>query len=328
MSDPTISVCIAAYNAERYVALAIESVLGQTYPFVEIIVVNDGSTDGTRKVLSHYSDRVKIIDQDNRGQSVAVNRAFLESSGDLVKFFDADDVMAPDMLSLQVTRLGDQRDCVAMGEWVRFYGERPTHEEFPNLSMYRDALPVDWIVEQWEFAEPMMQCGLWLIPRDIINIAGLWDERLSLTNDFEYFTRVLTSARGILYSPKAHLYYRSGISGSLSSQRSRVAIESHLLSLQLGTARLLALENSPRTRRASANMLQSFEYEYYPSQVDLRAKIRERVAELGGSDLEPNGPPGFHKLRAWMGWRAARCVQRAAERVGLNRASRISRLEA
>lgn len=90
----------------------------------------------------------------------------------------------------------------------------------------------------------------------------------------------------------------------------------------LGADHLLRVENTPRTRLACANILQSFDYEHYPKHANLRARIRDRVAELGGADIEPGGPPGFHKLRPWIGWKAARHVQRAAERLGLNSAAR------
>jgi hypothetical protein len=173
-------------------------------------------------------------------------------------------------------------------------------------------------------ARPMMQCALWLIPREVLNDAGLWDERLSLINDFEYFTRVALASREILFAPAARLYYRSGVSGSLSGATSRKAVESQFMSLMLGTGHLLAAGSSPHARRACANILQAFDYQHYPNHADLRAKIRSRVAELGGADIAPDGPPGFHKLRPWIGWKAARHVQHAAERLRLNRAARLA----
>lgn len=307
----SVSVCMPVYNAAPYLAAALDSVLAQTYSDIEVIAVDDGSTDGSPDVLAAYEGRVRSIRQQNRGQCAACNRALAEATGDLIKFFDADDVMAPEMIASQVARLGDRRDAVAMGEWTRFYGDLPDDEAVASLPMYRDSTPTDWLAAEWMNARPMMQCGLWLIPRGVLDRAGLWDERLSLINDFEFFTRVLTSAAEILYTPGARLYYRSAVPGSLSGRKSRAAIESQFLSLMLGTSHLLAAEDSPRTRRACANVLQSFDYEHYPLHPDLRAKARARVAELGGSDLEPAGPPRFHSLRRVVGWRAARRVQRA-----------------
>ena len=79
-----------AYNAEDYVAAALDSVLGQTWSNLEIIVVNDGSTDGTAGVLDRYSDeaRVTVIHQENQGAAAARNRAFEGSTGSLIKFLD------------------------------------------------------------------------------------------------------------------------------------------------------------------------------------------------------------------------------------------------
>ena len=225
-------------------------------------------------------------------------------------------------MALQVEWLGRRRDAVAMGEWARFYGHDPAEAEFEPLPMYRDADPVDWLASEWMDARPMMQCALWLIPRPVLEKSGLWDERLSLINDFEFFARVLVHVEDILYTPGARLRYRSGLESSLSGQTSRKAIESALLSLLVGTEHLLKAEDSPRTRQASANVLQDFVYAYYPDHPDLLDRARQRVEELGGSSLSPSGPPGFHQLRRVTGWRLARRVQRLAERHGLNRAAR------
>lgn len=310
-----VSVCIPCYNAAPYLGAALDSVLAQEGVELEVIVVNDGSTDGSAAALAPYAARgVQVIHQDNRGQCAAANRAYGAATGDLIKFFDADDILAPGMLARQVARLGGRRDAVAMGEWTRFYGSAPGDEGFAPLPMYRDADPVEWLATEWLDAQPMMQCALWLIPREIIERVGLWDERLSLINDFEYFARILLGADQILYTPGARLYYRSAVGGSLSGQKSRAAIESQALSLELGTGHLLAAEDSLRTRQAAANMLQAFDYDLYPAHPDLRARLRAQAQALGGATIPPNGPPRFHTLRRLIGWKLARRVQRAMGR--------------
>jgi glycosyltransferase involved in cell wall biosynthesis len=320
-----VSLLMPCYNAAPYLERALDSVLSQSYSEIEVIAVNDGSTDATAEILKAYERfGVHVINQKNSGQSSAANTAFRQSTGELIKFFDADDVMDPDMVALQVDRLVGRTDAIAIGEWRRFYGAEPDSSHFPHLKMYRDALPVDWLTQEWATTRPMMQCALWLIPRPIIKVCGLWDERLSLINDFEYFARVLLGAQEILYTPGARLHYRSGLAGSLSGRKSRAAVESQLLSLVLGTRHLLAVSDTAETRSVCAGLLQSFDFEHFPKHPDLRAKVRARVAELGGSSLEPDGPPGFHALRRLIGWRAARRVQRIAESNGLNGAARHS----
>ena len=287
-------------------------------------MVDDGSTDGSAGVIESFRARgVTIIHQANAGQCAAANRALIEAKGDYVKFFDADDLLHPEMIARQVRAIAGRGDAIAFGEWARFRDD-PAEAVFAQLPMYRDAQPVEWLVSEWTGGAPMMQCAMFLIPRVILLKTGGWDERLSLINDFEFFARVLCTADGLVFAPDARLYYRS-VANSLSAQVSPVAAASAALSLRLGTDHLLAAEDSPRTRRAAANMLQTFAYTFYPAYADLRRELALRIAELGGSDLVPDGPPGFHKLRRWIGWRGARRAQRMAERLGLNRAARGGR---
>ncbi|MFT3722179.1 MAG: glycosyltransferase family A protein [Hyphomonadaceae bacterium] len=112
----TVSVLMPCYNAAPFVRAAIDSVLRQTWPDLELIVVNDGSTDGTSEVLAGISDpRLTIVHQENRGQCAAANRAYSLSRGEQIKFFDADDVLSLDHLAVQVARLAGRTDAVAMG---------------------------------------------------------------------------------------------------------------------------------------------------------------------------------------------------------------------
>lgn len=101
MSVPTVSVVIPAYNAAWCVARAVDSVLAQTRAADDIIVVNDGSTDGTVDVLAHYGDAVRVISQPNAGLSAARNAGIAAARGDWVAFLDADDWWLPGKLAAQ-----------------------------------------------------------------------------------------------------------------------------------------------------------------------------------------------------------------------------------
>ena len=312
MADPLVSVLVPAHNAERFASATVESALAQTHPDVEVVVVNDGSTDGTRGVLAAYEGRgVRVVDQPNAGAAAARNRALRESSGRAVLFLDGDDVIGRDHVARLVDRLAGSESAVAMGEWDRFTDD-PSTATFSPRPTYRDAGGVDWIVQDWADARPMTQSGTFLIPRALLDRVGGWDERLSLIDDFEFFARVIARSGGVRFAPGARLYYRSGLGGSLSGRKSRRARESQALSLLLGTQHLLDAEDSPRTRHAAAGVLQDFVYDVYPDHPDLRAQVRQRVAELGGSDLPPDGPPGFHRLRRLVGWRLARRAERVS----------------
>ena len=321
MTAPLVSVLIPCFTAERFVGAALESVLAQTYAPIEVIVVDDGSTDGSAEVVAGFADRGVVLIKHKCGSAAAArNRAFANAHGDFALFLDADDLIAPGHVAGLAERLDPATQAVAMGQWDRFTID-PTEARFPDRPGYHDANGIDWLCQDWRDGQPMTQCGTFLIPRSLIDAVGGWDERLGLIDDFEFFARVLCAAQELVFAPGARLYYRS-VPGSLSAQVSPSAAASAALSLALGTDHLLAAEHSPRTRRAAANMLQTFDYTFYPAYADLRRDLAVRIAELGGSDLAPDGPPGFHKLRRWTGWRVARRVQRIAERLKLNRSAR------
>jgi glycosyltransferase involved in cell wall biosynthesis len=309
-----VSVLIPCHNAARYLSAALDSVFAQRYSQIEVVVVDDGSTDESCLVAHSYSSRgVRLIRQKKTGAAAARNKAFAASSGTHILYLDADDIIDRSHVEALCSAIAGQPRCVGLSAWDRF---TLSSEEanFAHRPGYRDSDPISWLAEDWSHAQPMMQPGIFIVPRSLIEIAGGWDERLSLNDDFEFFTRILTCSDGVRFAPKAKLYYRSGIDGSLSGRKDRKAVESAFLSISLATQRLLTAEDSPRTRRASANVLQNFDYEHYPHYSDLRAKARRKAEELGGADIEPIGPPRFHKLRRFIGWRAARRVQRAMGR--------------
>ena len=144
MSRPLVSICMPAYNVEDYVADALDSALGQTWGKMEINIVNDGSTDRTADVLEEYTDheQVTVIHQENQGAATARNRAYEESSGELIKFFDGDDLLSPEFLERQVKRLDGSTTHVAPAEWARFYDD-PSEAGDLNLVADLDPGPLE-----------------------------------------------------------------------------------------------------------------------------------------------------------------------------------------
>jgi len=105
--SPIVSVIIPVYNCERYLAEAIESVLSQTYRSVEVIVVDDGSTDASASVAQQFIPPVRYYYQPNSGPSAARNRGVDLSKGDFLAFLDSDDVWTPDKLKIQMATFED-----------------------------------------------------------------------------------------------------------------------------------------------------------------------------------------------------------------------------
>lgn len=315
LEKPLVSIIISAYNAEKYLDQTLQSVLNQTWPNLEIIVVNDGSTDNTLSTLESYRDKgVVILSQENKGQDAALNFGYRHASGEYIKFMDSDDLLNPEMIGLQMNALNGLRDHVAYGEWARFYNDRPELADFTQLDYWRDMKPLDFLTARP--AGVMLQCGIMLIPGHLIEKAGLWDERLVLFNDTEFFTRVLLRSKGIKFSKDAKLYYRSAQTSSISAGRSRKHYESTFLATNLIAENLLAVEDSARTRNLISNTYLSQYYRMYPHFPDLDAKYERKIAFYGPGTLKPDGGRVFKLLMAITGWKLAKRIQSLFYKIG------------
>ncbi|MFV1981286.1 MAG: glycosyltransferase family 2 protein [Rhodothermia bacterium] len=120
MASTSVSVVIPAYNVADYIAQAVESVLNQSYEPAEVIVVDDGSTDGTREVLEAYST-IRVITQPNGGPAVARNSGVRDSRGQLLAFLDADDLWQPDKIARQVELLDEHADVDGAFTLIRHF---------------------------------------------------------------------------------------------------------------------------------------------------------------------------------------------------------------
>lgn len=117
-----VSVIIPAYNRQNTIVAAVESAFAQTYRDIEIVVVDDGSTDATVDTLKGYGDRIRLILQENAGPSAARNRGVMESTGAIIAFLDSDDYWLPDKIERQVSlmqRAGPDMCCCVCNATVK-----------------------------------------------------------------------------------------------------------------------------------------------------------------------------------------------------------------
>lgn len=298
-----VSLIIAAYNAEKYLQYTIDSVLAQTYNNFECIIVDDGSTDNTFQIISNVKDkRFKVYHQTNKGQDSAFNLGFKESEGEYVKFLDSDDIINEEMLKLQAETLDKNPFRVAYSEWYRFFGKNPTSEDLKyNVSYWRDMNPLDFLLADGD--GPMLQCGIMMIPRSIIIKVGLWDERLILFNDTEFFTRVILKSEGVSFTKNARLFYRSGIKSSLTAQNSRKYFESTFLATNLIEQYLLESENSNRVKQNISNIYFTRLYDMYPNYPDLIKLHEEKISTFGRQSHEIEGGKIHTLIYKYFGWK-------------------------
>lgn len=121
-NNPLVSIIMPAYNAEKFISKSIESVLQQTYPNWELLVINDGSIDNTSNIVNSFNDsRIKLIEQDNSGVSKARNTGIANSTGEFIAFLDSDDLWLQDKLEIQVKyMINNQNIILSYGDYLSF----------------------------------------------------------------------------------------------------------------------------------------------------------------------------------------------------------------
>ena len=183
---PDVSVILPVYNREQSVARAIRSVLGQTQPPFEVIVVDDGSTDGTRAVLDSFGSQVTVISQPHAGAYVARNRGLRHASGELIAFIDSDDVWLPDRLASQMPLMARPEVGLVFGDVVHV---RPGQER-RRLTSFQVAPPRRGrVAAQFAWCN-FVPTSTVLVRRSCIDEAGGFAEDVSLSCDYLMWFRI------------------------------------------------------------------------------------------------------------------------------------------
>lgn len=192
-AKPLVSVVIPTYNYGRYICETIESALGQTYSPVEIIVVDDGSTDDTRERLTAYGGRVRYIHQQNRGLSAARNAGIQAARGEFVALLDSDDLWLPDKLERQVT-VGVHQPDIGLVATERFaIDETGRRLDYVAECCSREGFCELTARELLEF--PAFSPSSVLARRDCLLTVGGFNEDLTAVEDMEMWVRIAARIR-------------------------------------------------------------------------------------------------------------------------------------
>ncbi len=189
--EPRVSVVMAAYNVEKYLSQAVDSILAQTLADFELIVVDDASTDGTRAVLESYSDsRIRALyNPSNLGQSVSRNKALAAAHGKYIAILDADDIALPTRLEKQAEWLDRHPEVGLLGS----YGM--TIDEQGNECTRSDYSPTDDADIKWGilFSSPLIHTSVMMQKSVLEQTGGYTDEesiRRAFVEDYELLSRV------------------------------------------------------------------------------------------------------------------------------------------
>jgi glycosyltransferase involved in cell wall biosynthesis len=203
MSSRLVSILIPCYNAERWVAQAIESALAQTWPDKEIIVVDDGSADRSFEVIKSFSDRIRWDSGPNRGGNVARNRLLELSRGEWLQYLDADDYLLADKIAKQVESLGahPEPDIVFGHLTMEYWSERETRRELLAIPEPHDP----WVLlARWYL--PGTGACLWR-KQAILDVGG-WKPDQPCCQEHELCLRLLIAGKQFAYCNANGAIYR------------------------------------------------------------------------------------------------------------------------
>ena len=215
---PLVSIVIPAYNVESYIKNAIESALNQTYKNIEIIVIDDGSTDSLKKALEPYlkSKKIKYIYQENKGLAGARNTGIKNARGEYIALLDSDDEFLPEKIERQIAYLENHPECdICYCDLWHFYEEEPGRLLKLNYKYYSGEDTFPKLLEK-NFINPLTV----VLRRSIIERYGYFDEKYRRSEDWELWLRLSYQGVQFCVLPEILAKHRLGRTTHLQDFRS------------------------------------------------------------------------------------------------------------
>jgi glycosyltransferase involved in cell wall biosynthesis len=181
--QPLVTIVTPCYNSAQFIEDTIQSVLAQTYPNIEYIVMDGGSTDGTQAIAERYAERLTLVSERDRGQTHAINKGWQRAKGDILAWLNADDLYYPETVEKAVTYLTTHPDV----GWVYGYGH--------SLDINGQPMPFRHPVYAWDY-QKLLNLGCYIVQptvflrRDVFQQSGPLTEELHYCMDYEYWLRI------------------------------------------------------------------------------------------------------------------------------------------
>lgn len=229
-----VSIIIPCYNAEKWLSEAIDSCLNQTYPTKEIIVIDDGSTDGSLNIIKSYGNKIIWETGDNRGGNHARNRGIALSTGEYIQFLDADDYILPEKIARQVAFLEQNTADVVYGDWRH-------QRHFPDGKFVLEDIQIS--AEQPDILASLL-ADWWVSPacilftKEAVVNSGGWDETLAAGQDRDFFLSVVMNNAKVGYQPGCYSIYRRYGDVTVSSSSQTKYLASHYQIVQKAESKL------------------------------------------------------------------------------------------
>jgi glycosyltransferase involved in cell wall biosynthesis len=319
MDKSLVSIIIPVYNWSNYISASINSALAQTWKNIEIIVVDDGSTDNTLEVAKQFENRgVKVIHQSNKGASAARNHGLREAKGQYIQFLDADDLIESNKIEAQLNYLHNRQDALCICPVIYFTNNNQDlsnlEKDEYSLSFYRNVKdPFEFLLKLYGSENnrgAMVLPHSWLTPRTLIDKAGFWDETLTVNDDGEFFCRVALQASEIFLAENTVCYYRKHTGISLSSRKGYASKQSLYKSIITIQQHLQNYKTDPRIQIVTNRSLMELAIFAYPEQMDLYKEVMGKINQSGVAAIPPPiGGKLLEFIKKIFGWKTARLLQ-------------------
>lgn len=306
---PLISILIPCYNAERWIAHAIDSALGQTWPSKEIIVLDDGSTDGSLNIIRQYGNHLNWETGQNRGGGYARNRLLELASGQWIQYLDADDYLLPDKVAGQAQFVNEQPDVdIVIGPTtMEFWSEDMVRRELISIPESRDF----WtMLASWTL--PQTGAPLWR-KSAVLDVGG-WKLDQPCCQEHELYLRLLIGGKKFAYHASGGAVYRQW-SEQTVCRRDISEVHRQRLEIERNLQEFLRETNQLTPMRLRAISQARFEmariaWQYDPSVAD-RIMKELRKADPNFSPSGKAAPPHYRIVFRTFGFRFAETLAAA-----------------
>lgn len=304
-----VSIIIPAYNAAAFIGETIESALNQTWSNIEVIVINDGSTDDTEAVLKKYNDeRIVYVKQDNQGCSFSKQRGVNIATGDYIQYLDADDLLSPNKIELQLKAIQHDPGKIAVCKTFIFKdsGNLSDLPEVDTDFLYTTDDGIGFLLNLYGLNKKkgMIQPNAFLLSKELCLKTGPWNTALSPSpdEDGEYFCRAILASSGIVYVESVYNYYRkldkkTSLSNILDERRAAGLLRS----ISAKAKSMVLAEDSVRVKEVMASEFADFIYQHFTTSKQLVAEAQNEIKLLGINKIPMAGGKNFRRLASVIG---------------------------
>lgn len=304
-NTPLISILIPLYNAEQYIGETITRVLKQTYSNIELIIVDDHSTDQSLNIAQKYAcSNIHVYSNPKKGGNAARNYAFQMSKGEYIKFMDADDYCSDNMIQAQLDAILKEGTCNSIvfspvkmlypdGKILSTHREIDNHIYQPGIELVLDI----WRRKGWNCPH----CHL--MHRSLVEKSRGWDEKVIKNQDEEFFARLEFLADKAIPVPQEYAVWRQTGSG-VSAQISKAAAISVIQTIMTITELIYDYRKDNETKKLCGLHFGYYIYEHYPQLTDYVHEIKRYLDKQETPLLFPQTKK-MKLLQSLFGWQLA-----------------------